>query len=95
MAADPSTLTSREFGGDDWTPWTPAEQLLALILDELRNANWQRSGKKSGRPKPVHPLPVPKRSTGQERSFEEIAAYLDQFNPALQPVDDEEEVTDG
>lgn len=33
--------------------WSRGEVLLARAIDELRAANWQRTGKKHGRPKPI------------------------------------------
>lgn len=52
----PGTLLSRRLSGDDWTL---DQHLLALAVDRLAVANWQRSkdGQKgTRRPKPISPL---------------------------------------
>lgn len=33
--------------------WGPAEHLLALAVDVLAGANWQRGGGKGAKPKPI------------------------------------------
>lgn len=37
----------------DGPAWSRVEVMLARAIDELRTANWQRTGKKHGRPKPI------------------------------------------
>jgi hypothetical protein len=64
---------------------------LALVVDELRLANWQRSGtKKRKRPKPISPLAAKTgvRHGRTDRSPVEVQAYLAALNPP-------EEVTRG
>ena len=54
LARTPGTLLRAELAKDDWTL---DQHLLALILDTLRLANWQRAGRKGApRPQPVSPL---------------------------------------
>lgn len=48
-----SPRTSQLREAMDGPAWERSEVLLARALDELRGANWQRSGKKHGRPKPI------------------------------------------
>jgi hypothetical protein len=38
--------------------WGPTEYLLAAAIDALNGANWQRGGRRTGRPKPI-PRPTP------------------------------------
>ena len=42
----------RAMGGAE-LQWDPATQLLAVIVDLLNAANWQRGGGKGPRPKPI------------------------------------------
>lgn len=56
LAKTPGTLLHRKLAGDDWTL---DQHLLALAVDAMRIANWQRSkdgSKASKRPKPISPL---------------------------------------
>lgn len=54
LARTPGTLLHRKLAGDDWTL---DQHLLALVVDRLSTANWQRQGKRgAARPKPVSPL---------------------------------------
>lgn len=53
LLADPSTLTAQELGSGGHTA---TEHLLFVILDALNVANWQRTGKRSNRPRPTSPL---------------------------------------
>lgn len=69
----------------DEANWGLNEQLLALTIDTLRQANWQRGGGKGGKPKPI---PRPGAQKGSEtkhgrtdRSPDEVVAYLDRFRP--------------
>jgi hypothetical protein len=79
LIADPTTLTAQVEGGDGWSR---TDHLLALIIDELRLANWQRTGKKANRPEPFSPLRQPKRIGHTDRSNEEVIELLDRFGPA-------------
>lgn len=78
LARTPGTLLHRKLADDDWTL---DQHLLALVVDRLSQANWQRQGKKgSPRPKPISPLA--KQKTGQrvgdagERTPEQTAMVL-------------------
>jgi hypothetical protein len=56
LIATPGTMLQRRLAGDDWTL---DQHLMALAVDRLTVANWQRSksGQKgTNRPKPVSPL---------------------------------------
>lgn len=58
LARTPGTLLRAELAKDDWTL---DQHLLALVLDTLRLANWQRQGRKGARkPDPVSPLAKPR-----------------------------------
>lgn len=48
----PDSATARAMDGDA-AGWGASEHLLATVIDQLAAANWQRSGKKSGKPKPM------------------------------------------
>lgn len=78
--ADPHTLTARASGGDGWSR---TEHLLALIVDELRVANWQRTGKRTGRPKRISPLARTRetRIGRTDRSPAEVLAVLRRVGP--------------
>jgi hypothetical protein len=56
LATAPDSLLHRKLAGDEWTR---DQHLLALVLDALNGANWQRSPKGTPRPKPVSPLAKP------------------------------------
>jgi hypothetical protein len=43
----------------EYATWTAETHLLAVIADALRIGNWQRTGSKRGRPKPI-PRPTDK-----------------------------------
>lgn len=67
--------------------WTRTDHLLALVVDALNAANWQRGGKKGlPKPKPISPLAKKgrKRYGKTDRSPAEVAAYLARFDPAQQ-----------
>lgn len=68
--------------------WGLTEHLLARILDTLAGANWQRSGSKGPKPKPVpRPGVSDERRYGHtERSSSEVMAYLSQFKPVPEEV---------
>lgn len=78
-----SALARKLLGPD--TAWGLNEQLLALAVDVLRQANYQRGGK-GPRPKPV-PRPglakksEPTRYGRTDRDPDEVIAYLDRFRP--------------
>lgn len=62
--------------------WSLSEYLLAGIFDLLAAANWQRTGKKSNRPKPLRrPGDKPDRDTtrikGTGMSIEELHRRLE------------------
>lgn len=66
LARTPGTLLRAELARDDWTL---DQHLLALILDALRIANWQRGGRKGApRPQPVSPLAKRETRARAERS---------------------------
>jgi hypothetical protein len=56
---------------------------LALVVDELRVANWQRSknARAHNRPKPISPLAKAKPIGHTDRSSAEVQAYLARLNP--------------
>lgn len=63
--------------------WGLPEHFLARILDALAAGNWQRSGGRGPRPKPV-PRPGATDRTRYGRTTatrEDVMAYLDQFKP--------------
>ncbi len=85
LAKTPGTLLHRALVGDDWSL---EAHLLAVAVDRLGVANWQRQGKKgSPRPKPVSPLAKP-RDTGQVtgraegHTPEEVIARLRRYQTA-------------
>lgn len=47
--------TQQAVHGEQAATWTPAGAQRHAILHSLATANWQRSGKKSGRPKEPKP----------------------------------------
>lgn len=64
----------------DTVAWGATEHLLAAAVDALRVANWQRTGKKAGRPKPiVRPGHGPKRY-GTRHSIEDMRRILDEWD---------------
>ncbi len=54
MPEDSATLAALR-GGPEHRPWTLQTDLLAGIFNAVAAANWQRTGKKSGKPEPVKP----------------------------------------
>jgi hypothetical protein len=76
----PRSLLHLELANDDWSL---TDHLLAVVHDQLAIANWQRTGKKSGRPKPISPLANRGTRYGKtDRDPEEVKAYLRRLNPA-------------
>jgi hypothetical protein len=80
LPADSATVRAT-LGGDSL--WGLPEHLLARILDTLAGANWQRSGGKGQRPKPV-----PRPGSGHRIRYGvtsaspgEVMEYLSQFQP--------------
>jgi hypothetical protein len=75
----------RRLVAPDSAGWTLESHLLAVVADALRGANWQRSGGKGSKPKPI-PRPgvgVRVEHHGQtDRSPAEVAAYLARFAPS-------------
>lgn len=69
---------------DESAGWSLTDQLLAATLDTLRGANWQRSGGKGAKPKPI-----PRPGTGPRTEVhgrtdvepERVADYLARFAP--------------
>jgi hypothetical protein len=51
------SATLQKLLGHEYVSWGPTEHLLAVVVDVLQGANWQRSGGKGSKPKP---LPRPK-----------------------------------
>lgn len=82
-----AALTDGMYG--DGARWGPTEHLLATTVDTLRGANWQRSGGKGKRPKPIErPGRHGGRKWGTGRySIEHMQRILDKAN--------REGVTDG
>lgn len=83
LANTPGTLLQRRLADDDWSL---NDHLLALILDVLRIANWQRTddGQRGRRqPDPVSPITQRAQRIGRTggRSNEEIAAFLESIGP--------------
>lgn len=81
--ADPTTLVAQEHGADGWSR---TEHLLALVVDELRTANWMRSkdgAKNRNRPKPVSPLKERGTQTygKTDRPPHEVMALLARYGP--------------
>lgn len=78
---DPKSETAQEAGGDGWSR---TEHLLAMVVDELRLANWQRTkegSKNRNRPKPISPLAPKGRRIGKtNKSFAEVKDYLDRLH---------------
>lgn len=76
----PESLLHKTLADDSWSL---TEHLLALVHDQLAIANWQRTGKKSGRPKPISPLAKQGTRYGKtDRDPEEVKAFLRRLNPA-------------
>jgi hypothetical protein len=81
----PEAVTHYKFQPDR-AGWGLTEQLLAATVDALRGANWQRSGGKGAKPKPIfRPGSAPKQRTMHHghtnRPPDEVAAYLRRFAP--------------
>lgn len=78
--AGPGSALVRGLRGEEH-PWGLPEQLLAVVADELRVANWQRSGgKRKDAPKPIPRPGVEDKSSatyGRDAvSIDEMAAWL-------------------
>lgn len=63
----------------DKAAWSTSEHLLAAAVDALNAANWQRSGRKGGKPKPV-PRPGDEKAKAGKR-----------FGTASMPLDEADE----
>ncbi len=91
LLADPTTELSREVRGYGLT----MGQLAYHVVDVLSSANWQRTGKKTGQPKPLaERLKDEARQAASMATLEaapavveDWAEYLSQFAP---PTDNEE-----
>lgn len=59
------------------------EHLLFAIIDQLAVANWQRTGKKTGRPKPVSPAAAKPKRIGRTDHLtpEQVDELLRQRGP--------------
>lgn len=97
LLGEPASLTARAHGGDGWTR---EQHLVALAVDALRTANWQRTkdGQRNrNRPNPVSPLSRPQGTRyGAKKttiSPEKTRAYLDRIGPRPRPATPD--VTDG
>lgn len=69
---------------DDGAGWGLSEQLLAATLDTLRGANWQRSGGRGAKPKPIpRPGAGPRTEVHGRPDAEpaQVADYLARFAP--------------
>lgn len=76
----PDSLLHRALADDTWTR---TDHLLALVFDQLALANWQRTGKKANRPKPISPLAKRGKRWGKtDRPPDEVKAFLARLNPA-------------
>jgi hypothetical protein len=63
--------------GDTDSVWGLQEHLTALVIDELRVANWQRANegvKKSKQTKPPKPVPRPGLGRGHDKNSPERVA---------------------
>jgi hypothetical protein len=72
---------------DEGAGWSLSDHLLASAVDALRGGNWQRSGGKGSKPKPI-PRPGTAhedRHGFTERTPEAVAAYFAQFRPPPLP----------
>jgi hypothetical protein len=77
--------TRRSIGGPE-EDWHLEHHLLALIIDGLREANWQRANQFSKHPsRPPTPLPRPgvvRRALGRtSMTSAQVKAFLARFNP--------------
>ncbi len=62
--------------------WSLDAHLLALVIDTLRTANWQRGGGKGRRPQPIRRPGTAGRRLGRtDRDPQEVRAYLDRLRP--------------
>jgi hypothetical protein len=94
LLGDPTTLTAQAAGADGWSR---TDHLLAMVVDELRVANWQRSkdgARNRNKPKRISPLAkMPGHRYGRtDCSPDEVIAYLRRLNPRPLEL---EEVTHG
>jgi len=73
-------LTAQAAGADGWSR---TDHLLAMAVDALRIANWQRGKKGQKRPKPISPLArgKGKRIGRTDRTPAEVAALLARIGP--------------
>ena len=79
LARTPGTLLRRELADDDWTL---DQHLLAVAIDQLALANWQRQGKPGARrPDPVSPFakkPEPQH-VGKAADIDQTLAILNGY----------------
>lgn len=80
----PADSATRRALDDESAGWGLSEQLLAAIADAVQGGNWQRSGGRGLRPKPI-PRPgvtERRRTYGRpSRPGHEVGAYLARFAP--------------
>lgn len=57
---------------EEFELWDLDAHLLASVVDLLAGANWQRTGKRSGKPKPLKRPKPPKSSRGSQTGHESI-----------------------
>ena len=80
LARTPGTLLHRALTNEGWTL---DQHLLAVVVDQLAGANWQRSGGRGARPKPISPLAQEPEATRagnvDGHSPEEVAALLAKY----------------
>jgi hypothetical protein len=83
------SATAREVGGAD-LEWGLAEQLMAGMFDALQVANWQRTGNRRNRPKPI-PRPGVRDGADRvgktDRSPEQVKAFLARIAPKAEVND--------
>ena len=79
----------RAFSDNHEWPWTRTDHLLALVVDVLQLANWQRGGGKGSKPKPI---PRPGSREVETRRFGAQPIPLAKFDAWWNGEMDEEEV---
>lgn len=81
LMEDSNSLSSKAAGGNGWNR---TDHLLAMVVDELRLANWQRTKdgtKGRNRPKPVSPLAERGTRVGKtDKSPAEVIDFLDRLH---------------
>ena len=83
IAAAPEELDTPTTTKLDCSKWPLPEQLLAMMIDHLAIANWQRTGKSSNKPKPMYQV---RKQSGQAKpamSQDEVRSALAAITPGL------------